>query len=172
MDNVIHCEMCGAVVEKRVSKIVFVEGAKLILCPSCYSRISKKLTSEPLKTQQSVKSATSPSVKKSVKPRESVREDYEVVNDFAVRIRNAREAFGWSQKVLAEAVRESENVIKRIESGRLVPTIELARRLERVLNIKLLEPVVESGNLITNKKVNVSDELTLGDIVNIKEKKK
>lgn len=170
MDNIIHCEMCGAAVERRLSKIVFVEGAKLVLCPSCYSKISKKLTSEPLKTQQNVKKVASLNAQRSVKPRESIREDYEVVSDFAVRVRNARETLGWSQKVLAEAVRENENVIKRIESGRLVPTIELARRLEKVLNIKLLEPVVESGDyLITSKKV--PDELTLGDVVNIKEKK-
>ncbi len=170
MGNSVHCEMCGATVEKRVSKIVFVEGAKLVLCPSCYSRINKKLTSEPLKTKQNVRRSTPPDVQKGVGSRGGVKDDYEVVNDFAVRIRNARETLGWSQKVLAEAVRESENVIKRIESGRLVPTVELAKRLEKVLNVKLLEPVVESGGyLITNKKL--PDELTLGDIVNIKEKK-
>ncbi|MEM0361949.1 MAG: multiprotein bridging factor aMBF1 [Sulfolobales archaeon] len=171
MSNVVHCEICGMMVERSASKIVFVEGARLVLCPSCYSKINKKLTSEPLKVLPEAKRSAQLNVQRSVKPKEGIREDFEVVDDFASRVRNAREALGWSQKVLAEAVRESENVIKRIESGRLVPTIELARRLEKVLNIKLLEPIVDSGEHLVTTGKKIPKELTLGDVVNIKEKK-
>ncbi|MEM0453875.1 MAG: multiprotein bridging factor aMBF1 [Sulfolobales archaeon] len=170
MSNVVHCEICGTAVEKRSSKIVFVEGARLVLCPSCYSKINKKLTAEPLKTQAEVKKTQPVNTQKNVRQRESIKEEYEVVEDFATRIKNAREAIGWSQKVLAEAVKESENVIKRLESGRLVPSIELARRLEKVLNIKLLEPIIE-GNEHVDLSKKIPKELTLGDIVNIKSKK-
>ncbi len=170
MSNLVHCEICGTTIERRSSKIVYVEGAKLILCPSCYAKMNKKLTSEPIKTQMEVKKATSPNIQRTSRPKDVVRDEYEVVDDFAARIKNARETLGWSHKVLAEAVRESENVIKRLESGRLVPTIELARKLEKVLNIKLLEPVIEKNDyVVTDKKL--SKELTLGDIVNIREKK-
>lgn len=171
MSNVVHCEICGAVVERRTSKIVFVEGARLVLCPSCYSKINKKLTSEPLKALPEAKKPSPSNLQRSVKSKEGIREEFEVVDDFASRVRNARETLGWSQKVLAEAVKESENVIKRIESGRLVPTIELARKLEKVLNIKLLEPIVEGSEYLATTGKKVPKELTLGDVVNIKEKK-
>jgi len=161
--------MCGKAVERRVSKIVYVEGARLTLCPSCYSKVSRNLVaaeSQPKGVQSSVK-ARSSSDSKAVRPRQVMSEEYEVVQDYATRIRSAREALGWSQKVLAEAVKEGENVIKRLESGRLVPSIELARRLEKVLNIKLLEPVAESLEHAVRAK-DTSKYLTLGDVVNIK----
>lgn len=92
---------------------------------------------------------------------------YEVVSDYAERVRRARERLGWSQKMLAERVRESENVIRRIELGKLKPTIDLARRLERVLGIKLLEPVVEEPE--TSDRERGGFHLTLGDIAEIRE---
>ncbi|MCS7108158.1 MAG: multiprotein bridging factor aMBF1 [Sulfolobales archaeon] len=171
MSNVVHCEICGAMIEKKSSKIVFVEGARLVLCPSCYSRINKKLTTEPLRMLPETKKATPANTQKSLRVREGVKEDFEVVEDFATRIRKAREALGWSQRVLAETVKESENVIKRLESGRLVPTIEQAKKLEKALNIKLLEPIVEGSEYVDNVK-KIPKELTLGDIVNIKSDKK
>lgn len=70
-------------------------------------------------------------------------ERYEVVEDYAQRVRRAREKLGLTQKELAIRVKVGEKVIKRIEAGTLVPSIELARRLERVLGVKLLEPVAE-----------------------------
>jgi len=170
MSQVTYCEMCGKAIERRLAKIVYVEGAKLTLCPSCHARVSSRLVSEAPKTPVGGKQGLTTIERRSSKPKEVVKEEYEVVEDYADRIRRAREALGWSQKVLAEAVKESENVIKRLESGRLVPTIDLARRLEKVLNIRLLEPVVDvfpSGGT-TDK---VVKELTLGDVVNVKSKK-
>ena len=95
-------------------------------------------------------------------------EEYEVVEDYSVRIRRARERLGWSRKVLAEKVRVSENVIRRIEDGSLMPTIDLARRLEKVLGIKLLEPVVDEYYESSTSKRRY-EELTLGDIAEIRE---
>lgn len=50
MNQVTYCEMCGKAVERRLAKIVYVEGAKLTLCPSCHARVSSKLVSETPKT--------------------------------------------------------------------------------------------------------------------------
>jgi putative transcription factor len=100
-----------------------------------------------------------------------VVERYEVVEDYAERVRAARQRLGMSQKELAMKVRVSENVIKRIEAGTLVPTIDLARRLERVLGVKLLEPVVEEEYASTTRRSKGKEEfyLTLGDIAEIRE---
>jgi len=170
MNQVTYCEMCGKAVERRLAKIVYVEGAKLTLCPSCHARVSSKLISETPKTPVGGKQSLTTIERRGSKPKEVIKEEYEVVEDYAERIRRAREALGWTQKVLAEAVKESENVIKRLESGKLVPTIDLARRLEKVLNIKLLEPVVDEylHGGATDK---IVKELTLGDVVNVRSKK-
>ena len=86
------------------------------------------------------------------------------MEDYADRVRRARQQLGWSQAVLARKIGEKENTVKRIESGRLMPTIDLARRLEKVLKIKLLEPVVEEE--FSSERANTY--LTLGDIVRIR----
>ncbi|RLG73489.1 MAG: TIGR00270 family protein, partial [Thermoprotei archaeon] len=62
---------------------------------------------------------------------------------------------------------EKETVIKRIESGKLKPTIELAKKLERILKITLLEPIV--SEYIT--RLSPKENLTLGDIVVLRKKK-
>jgi len=96
-----------------------------------------------------------------------VYERFEVVPDFAERVRSARERLGWTQRMLAQKAKVSENVIKRIEAGTLTPSIDLARRLEKILGIKLLEPVVEEGEEYGGEKGEFY--LTLGDIAEIKE---
>ncbi len=172
----VYCEMCGRPIDRRIAKIVYIEGAKLILCPSCYSKVSRRVTSEAKSLAPSeVRSRRSTRVTTSTtrRRRESL-DEYEVVPDFAERVRRAREKLGWTQRMLAEAVKEGENVIKRIEAGRLVPSIDLARRLEQVLGIKLLEPVVESTfeSYQSFSRSRVSKELTLGDIVAIRKKER
>ncbi len=97
-----------------------------------------------------------------------VAERYEVVPNYAEIIRRARERLGWSHRVLAEKVRESERTIRRIEAGELVPTIDLARRLERALGVKLLEPVVEEEEYPSGQQRR-RFYLTLGDVAEIRE---
>ncbi|MFN3268631.1 MAG: multiprotein-bridging factor 1 family protein, partial [Zestosphaera sp.] len=95
-----------------------------------------------------------------------------VVPDYHERVRKAREKLGWTQKVLANAVKESENVIKRIEAGRLVPSIELARKLENILKIQLLEPVVETRVNTTKTLSKGSAGLTIGDVMVLRKEEK
>ncbi|MCD6085150.1 MAG: TIGR00270 family protein [Desulfurococcales archaeon] len=175
--NIVYCEMCGRPIERRMSKIVYIEGAKLVLCPACFAKIGKRSVSAEIReyapslkkrlTPQSKVTARRPGPRR---PKNTDLDNYEVVPDFAEKVRTAREKLGWSQRTLAESVRESENVIKRIESGRLVPSIDLARRLEKVLGVRLLEPVVESEALITSQTQHKVKELTLGDVVRIRRK--
>lgn len=97
------------------------------------------------------------------------RDELEVVEDYYRRVREAREALGWNKEILAERVKEKVSVIRRIEAGEMVPTIALARKLEHVLKIKLLEGVPEYTPPPMKSK---SSDLTLGDVAEIKFKKK
>lgn len=177
--GITYCEMCGRPLERRRAKIVYIEGARLTLCPECYVKVSRRVVATEIKSAvQEVKkfktqaqTRTKTYSKRYEGRRGTLLDEYEVVPDYAERVRRAREKLGWTQRMLAEAVKESENVIKRIETGRLVPSIDLAERLERILNIKLLEPVIEEAPQVfrVGQASNIK-ELTLGDIVAIRKR--
>lgn len=75
-----------------------------------------------------------------------------------------------STKELAQKLKVQENIVKRIETGKLKPTIQLAKDLERILSIKILVKIDESNDNNSNNTNNY--ELTLGDIINIREGRK
>ncbi|MEM0284632.1 MAG: multiprotein bridging factor aMBF1 [Sulfolobales archaeon] len=165
-----YCEMCGRLVLRREMKVIYVENVKLSVCQSCYSRLARGDVAREI--EEATKAQTRrPRVSSDKKPEERVLDEYEVVPDYADRVRQAREKLGLTQKALADMVKESENTIKRIESGRLVPTIALARKLESVLSIKLLEPVVDSAQAQLPNPAKMK-ELTLGDVVSLKKREK
>ncbi len=89
-----------------------------------------------------------------------------VVEDYARRVREARERLGMSRRELGMKVGEHESVIKRIELGRLQPDLELAKKLERVLGIQLIKKVEYEE--VEGTGTQIPKELTLGDIVVIR----
>ena len=169
--DIVYCEMCGSPVRRKDAKIVYIEGARLILCPYCYEKVAKRAIATEVKQLTQPKKRPIPKTPRARRPPRKRLDDLEVVPDYASRVRRAREKMGWSQRILAEAIGEGENVIKRIEAGRLTPSIDQARRLERVLNIKLLEPIADFEPASAFLSGSVSRELTLGDIASIKKKK-
>ncbi len=188
----LFCEMCGAPITVGGHTIV-IEGTEVVVCDRCYRRYMER--AQRTRVDEPVRLRVSPARRVSEQPkvhtisREEPRrqrpsitqrpaarrrqpglgliERYEVVEDYAQRVRRARERLGLTQKDLAVKVKVGENVIKRIEAGTLTPSIELARRLERVLGVKLLEPVAEEYEEETSR----SDKfyLTLGDIAELRE---
>ncbi len=173
-----YCELCGReVIDERLLKSIVVEGALLRVCPSCYQkfmkqRADKTSTHTPVRSSAKIEKTRSIESRwrKAKIPRRILEEEFEIVPDYAKRIREARERLGWSTKVLAEKVREKESIIKRIEAGRLKPSIQLARKLEKILNIKLLEPIVEEN--IGVSRSDEEDYFTIGDLIRIKTSKK
>jgi len=173
----VTCEMCGREIPLRASIEVKIEGAVMRLCPSCYARYSmgrgsraRQEAQQPTASQIQRARPAATASQKTRQPRVGARiERYEVVKDYAERIRAAREAMGLSTKDLANLIRESENIVKRIESGKLVPTIELARRIEGVLKIQLVVPSVDQ-ELEERGQPTAPGELTLGDVIQIRKR--
>ncbi|MEM0015212.1 MAG: multiprotein bridging factor aMBF1 [Zestosphaera sp.] len=178
--DITYCEMCGKPMRKREANVVYVEGVRLVLCSSCHAKVGRRAVANEVREVTQEARRTEPSRAKSVAQPPSSRragvtggkliEEYEVVPDYHERVRRAREMLGWTQKVLAEAVKESENVIKRIESGRLVPSLELARKLEKTLKTQLLEPVADKGVEGVKSVKNVERSLTIGDVMILRKK--
>ncbi|MCS7386465.1 MAG: multiprotein bridging factor aMBF1 [archaeon GB-1867-005] len=162
------CELCGKPLRGRGRKVL-IAGAVLTVCGEC-AKYGSPIMEKPKASRFTYK----PTRVKSVKPRAVRRrlvEELEVVEDYAERIRAAREALGWTKEILAERVKEKVSVIRRIESGAMVPPIPLARKLESVLKVKLLVPALAPElhqPTLTSKKF----ELTLGDIAEIKFRRK
>ena len=195
--EVLYCEMCGAPITGRAYRI-YVEGTEMIVCERCYRRYMERArragSDEPLRFRiagggsraRVEEPAAEPVAARRSEPRRQPArkaaprrrggggglgglEKFEVVEDYAIRVRRARERLGLTQKELALKVKVSENVIKRIEAGTLVPPIDLARRLERVLGVKLLEPVAELEEEPEETGGGGEFYLTLGDIAELRE---
>jgi len=89
-----------------------------------------------------------------------------LVSNYNVLIRQARENMGLTQADLAALIGEKESIVRRLESGRMAPTLELAKKLEKVLKVKLYEEVRQEQEPPKPQKF----QLTLGDVVVIKER--
>jgi putative transcription factor len=155
-----YCDLCGSPIRGKGHTVVY-EGGIITVCDSCYARIAKY--AKPYNPQQKAEVTRKPKVK----PKEVVEKELMVVDDYATIIKNARERLNMSQKDLADKLKVSEGIIKRFEAGKLRPTLEQAKELERVLNVKLIVEVPVSVS--SNEKA--PDSLTLGDIAVIRERK-
>ncbi|HWL08415.1 MAG TPA: helix-turn-helix transcriptional regulator [Planctomicrobium sp.] len=72
----------------------------------------------------------------------------EIVERFAVRLRELRSSRGMTQAELAHSARVTASYVWRLEAGKVAPGIDLVQRLASALNTSVHEllPVVESPN--------------------------
>lgn len=148
------CELCGK--PEDFCKAV-VEGIEMAVCSGCskFGRVVKKLqsskmASKSIQTQKPVKN--------------ELIEDF--VEDYDQIIKQKREKMNLTQKEFAKLLNVDENWISKIETKSLKPTLELGRKIEKILRVKLIETVQE-GVVDPVKKSNNS-VLTIGDLVKIK----
>ena len=76
---------------------------------------------------------------------------------------------GLTQKDLAMQMKEKEHLIKKIENAELIPEDNVRKKLEKVLEIRLIDAPVEAE---VEKKVPGSLTPTLGDLTIIRKVKK
>lgn len=157
-----QCELCGAVI-KGAPKRVRIEGAVLQVCPKC-ARLGVEVA-QPRPVEPKRKAVAAP-----VAPRQHRGRDVfdmmvgEVVDDFDKKIRSARLAKNWTQKELANEIKEREILIKKIEKGDLIPEDDVRVKLEKVLGISLLDVSDEEVKRQKGGKL----ATTVGDIITIK----
>lgn len=121
------CEICGAEVEK-LSR-ARIEGTVLEVCKNC-AALGEVLADK----LQPMAKAPSNTLK-----RLDLGEI--VVPGFEKIIKDARERQKLEFRPLAEKLKIKEPLLHRIEQGRLVPDLGLARKIERALNIKIVERI-------------------------------
>ena len=163
-----QCEVCGQRIIGK-PRMVIIEGAKMMVCERCSSLGSPYIEPEAKKgaylpvLRRRLKKVTAA---KKPSPR-MILEDLEVVEDFGRVVRKARERMNLSHEDLGRRIGEKVSVLKKVESGRMIPDLKLARKLEHALKIKLLVPPPENLEAVkVPPPPNV--EPTLGDVVHLK----
>ncbi len=146
------CDMCG---RDDASFRALVEGVELTVCERC-SKFGKVLAAP-----------------KMVQPRHHAytqkKEEPEllefVVEDASSKIKAKRELLKLTQQEFAKLVNEKESIIHHIESNASHIPLEMAKKLERVLHIQLVEKAKEA---IIQKSKQKAEAYTLGDFINIR----
>lgn len=149
-----NCDMCGA--QGKLFRAL-VEGAEMMLCEDC-SRFGKVIAAPRIVIK-----------KEPLREKRAEKEMIEtVVADYGALIKEKRERLGLNQENFAKRINEKESFMHKIESGKLEPSIELARKLENLLKIRLIVKQAEESVVGTGRQAGV---VTIGDIIHIKSRK-
>jgi putative transcription factor len=149
--------MCGK--DSELFKAV-VEGVELTVCEKCasFGKILRRIKIEEKKP------------KITIQKQHVLKEEKEVietvVEDYADRIKRKREKLGLKQEELAQKIAEKESIIHKIENSKMVPPIKLARKLQKFLEIKLIEEEEAEDDSITPK--GTGGDFTIGDMIKVK----
>jgi len=158
LTNIIYkmnCELCGKETEELF--LASVEGTEISVCTNCtgFGKVIKKIR------------IGIPIHKKIIKPiiLAQVEPSLVLATGFSMLTKSKREQLGLSQKDFALKINEKMSLVHNIESGHFEPGIELARKIEHFLKIKIIEEYKEEKE---EKKENRSNEFTIGDMIKIK----
>ncbi|GIU68871.1 MAG: transcriptional regulator [Candidatus Woesearchaeota archaeon] len=155
-----NCELCG---QKPAVYDCEIEGTLMKVCNEC-SKFG--VTKKKEKVKILVK-------EENIEEKEST---YLFVEGYGSIVKKAREKLGLKQEEMAKRLNERVSLLHQIESEHLKPSIDLAKKLEKELKIKIIEEVKEDNMSyeIPVKRKNVSTSsssgLTLGDFINYKKK--
>ena len=164
-----RCEVCGREINSNPYKVM-IEGAKLTVCIEC-SKHGKIFYEEPKPKTTMIPRFKAAPVTLRIQPKKTltppVDTSFELVEDFAAKIRQAREELGLSHEDMGKKINEKVSLLRKIETGKIAPDDKLAAALEHTLKVKLIVPTKE-GRVPQARITKVtSRELTLGDLIQL-----
>jgi len=171
VDRQLRCEVCGRRINGKPFNVI-IEGAKLAVCSEC-SKLGKVYYEEPKQKITGIRLGTTskPLRIQSKKPQTpKVDTSLELVENFDVRIRQAREKLGLSHEELGKRINEKVSLLRKIETGKMTPDNRLAGILEHALKIKLVVPAEEEKVPQARLAKTASRDLTLGDLFQLDKK--
>jgi putative transcription factor len=153
------CDICGKEEEDLV--VSLVEGTELITCRNCakYGKILR-IIKKPIIGEKKIEKEFE------IKPEKEIIDL--IVSDYAEKIRKKREELGLKQEDFAKLVTERESIIHKIETGVFKPSIEMAKKFEKKLGIKLIEQYEEKFE--PEKRLG-KEAITIGDVIKIRKRK-
>ncbi|KKM99718.1 hypothetical protein LCGC14_1145020 [marine sediment metagenome] len=167
-----ECPICGGIIWGRGQRVL-LEGTKITVCQNCAQH--GIILHEPLlnrsKTHTHYSIKARPSKRKGIK--KTLIDDLEIVPEFAKKIKNVRNLLGLNQDQFAQKLNEKPSLLRRIETGKVEPTIKLAKKIQEVYNIILLQKSDDSieAKVRDSKYMKKSSRTSLGDLAFIKKKK-
>jgi len=161
-----RCEVCGRKIHSDPIR-ANIEGATLTVCVEC-SKHGKVVYADAVASQPSpTKSYTKiPTIMKKP-PVAQVQITTELVDDYATKIRMAREKMGLSHEDLGKKINEKASLLRHIETGKVAPNNQLAGRLEHALKIKLMVPIADEKITAAVPQKVAGEGLTLGDLIDM-----
>lgn len=159
-----QCEMCGKSVGTRR---YMVEGTVMNLGLECAKYGTPLDAPAPVGTQAAMQQGLERRA-----TRMTSRNVYDaadtmvMVEDYGSRVHKAREAKGWTHDVLGNKVHARVPELKQIEAGKMRPSDDVARRLEKELGIQLYEVLEGPAPTVSGqKKPAAGAGLTIGDLL-------
>ncbi|MFC1801167.1 multiprotein bridging factor aMBF1 [Nanoarchaeota archaeon] len=150
-----NCDLCGK--ETKLFKAE-VEGTEMMVCKNCASFGQLK---EPL--EKPAKKVHQFSKRERKEPALETAET--IISDYAQKIRQAREKMGLSQEDFAKKINEKESLLHKMEVGSFEPSLVLAKKLEKLLGIKLIQKTEEKKIPLPKGS---SEGFTIGDLMKSK----
>lgn len=166
-----QCEVCGRSIKGKTFKAI-IEGARLVVCPDCALLGSMSWELKPSEQRKPRARVHRPIKQKSrfvMKRQSPLEPTLELVADFGTRIRQAREANGFSHEDLGRRINEKISVIRKLESHKMKPDNKLAGKLQHALKIKLLVPPTRK-KLPKELLATTPKTVTLGDLIGHRER--
>ena len=155
------CELCGK--EVPYLKPIIIEGSILKVCSVCEkfgTGVKPDPSSDRESSSMAQQHATHGTDTGTLSPEDVVhrrlefrarrmksKDIYEqsgpkeLVEDYHKRIQQARNQLGLSQEQLGQKINERKSIISKLENRSLKPDDKLVRKLEKVLEIKLMEVI-------------------------------
>jgi len=148
-----NCEICGQETELVIAEI---EGMDMSVCHKC-AQFGQIKNIPKIKTELSKKISHKPIHSE---PHLEIIET--IVPDYSQKIKKARERLDLNQEDFAKKINEKESLLHKMETGSFEPSLPLAKKLEKLLGIKLIQKVEEEK--IVSSKIS-SEGLTIGDLI-------
>lgn len=160
-----ECEICGKPISDHPTRVK-IDGSIMAVCDECakFGRIQKEPPKPKFRKQsnRNKNGARKQQSRRNDEPQEELIENY---NDV---VRKKRESKNWTREQLGQKINEKVSVINRIESGKMVPDTKLIQKLEKTLDIELLEKF--NTDDLSQYMGSSGSGVKLGSIVKIKRK--
>jgi putative transcription factor len=152
-----QCELCGK--DRNECKFAIVEGVRMMLCSNCM------IHGKYIKNAKHI-DVNKPFFNRIKKPPEKdiyTGMDKELVPGWNELIKSARRKKGLTREKLGFNIGERTVTISKIENGDLRPSDKIIRKLEKELDVTLVEKVKDSSEISGDSFHRAG--LTLGDFL-------
>ncbi len=157
------CEMCGRDVPQ--TRAVIVEGTKLNVCSGCarFGEDYRSPSASGAPVSQTIIDQRLERRERRMKSKDiyAGTASVELVDDYGGAIRTAREAKGMDLEQFAASIQEKKGLLAKVEANNQIPDDKLIKKIEKALNIKLME-TVQSSVIVSGQS---PGKMTLGNFI-------